>query len=475
MKKNLAYILFLLCVGCSTVYAGTEITPNTNVIVLEEASSELVSGKDLKTLEYDKNDSQSPDQNIVPVLDLKGGVIKGEPEKPKTRLEAWLTGDYMTGDWRGFRAQLEEKGIKVGSTYMGGPAKKFRGGGMENRRELKGYGLYNLNLTLDTEKMGLWKGGTFYTLYQNKRGMGLTREYMGDRQTMDGYDFRTMNQLSEYWYQHVWKDGKYRLKAGKQDANAEFCGLYHGFDFLNLSFSVMPTTGLFPTYPEPAMGVTAAVSPTDKLTLKNGTFDTKGRGSTSGFNTAFNRRSTTYNITEAEFKTTIKKLPGRYISGYWITSKNVEDYTTNVDSSGDFVSKTYGTNMGLYSAFEQMVYKEKKDDQEDTQGLTLIGQLGFSPQDRNDVSRYFGSALHYKGLIPKRDNDVLGLGTAIAGFSNRLQTIDGRSGEEAAIECFYKIQLTPWLYIQPDIQYIINPNGMYKSSFAFALRTFFTL
>lgn len=468
MRKFLVLGLFLLCSGCGMAFADAEVTPNAGVILLGDAPSD----QDSQTIGY--NDSKPQEDNIIAVSN-DGFIMKGEPEKKKTRLEGWVTGDYLTGDWRGFRTQLEEKGIKFGSSYLGGPAKKFRGGGIGNRKELKGYGLYNLELTLDTEKMGLWKGGTFYTLYQNKRGMGLTRDYMGDRQTLDSYDFRTMNQLSAYWYQHVWKDGKYRIKAGKQDANSEFCGLYHGFDFLNTSFSIMPSMGAFPTYPEPAMGITAAVSPNDKFTIKNGTFDARGRGSISGFNTAFGSKATTYNITELEFKPTIKKLPGRYISGYWISSKNVQDYTTNVDSSGDFITKTYPTNMGVYTAFEQMVFKEKKNNPDDIQGLTLIGQAGFSPQDRNDISRYFGTAVHYVGPIPKRDNDVLGLGAAMAGFSNRLKTIDGRSGQEASLELFYKIQLTPWLYIQPDVQYIMNPNGMNKNSFAFAMRTFFLL
>lgn len=130
--------------------------------------------------------------------------------------------------------------------------------------------------------------------------------------------------------------------------------------------------------------------------------------------------------------------------------------------------------MGYYSAFEQMVYKENKKDEKDSQGLTVFGQFGWAPEDRNDVSRYLGGGLHYKGIIPKRDDDILGLGTAIAGFSNRLKSVDGRYGQETSIECFYRIKLTPWMYIQPDIQYIMNPNGLYNNSFAFAMRTFIT-
>lgn len=471
MEKKICLIsaLILMFLSCSIGYAKDDklTEKQLNNEKKEEIFLEESSEKGIETLEFNKSNVDTQEKNIVPVLDLKGGVTKGEvKEEPKTRFESWISGDYMTGDWGGLRSNLEEHGITFGSRYLTGPTKKYRGGGYQNRRDLKGYGLYNLDLTLDTEKMGLWKGGTFYTLYQNKRGMGLTRDYMGDRQTLDSYDFRTMNQLSEYWYQQVWKDGTYRLKAGKQDANAEFCGLAHGFDFLNTSFSIMPTMGRFPTYPEPAMGITAAISPTDWMTVKNGTFDGSGKGSTSGFDTAFNKRSGVYNISELEFKPTIKDLPGRYIGGYWFHTNDIQELTASANA------KTFDKNIGCYTAFEQMVYKENKENEKDMQGLTVIGQCGWAPEDRNDVSKYFGGGLHYKGLIPKRDADILGLGTAIAGFSNRLKSIDGRSGQESVIECFYRIKITPWMYIQPDLQYIMNPNGSLQNSFAFTMRTF---
>lgn len=471
MEKKICLIsaLILMFLSCSIVYAKDEklTEKQLNNEKKEEIFLEESSEKGFETLEFDKGNVDEHEKHLVPVLDLKGGVTKGEiQEEPKTRFESWISGDYMTGDWGGLRSNLEEHGITFGSRYLAGPAKKYRGGGYENRRDLKGYGLYNLDLTLDTEKMGLWKGGTFYTLYQNKRGMGLTRDYIGDRQSTDSYDFRTMNQLSEYWYQQVWKDGKYRVKAGKQDANAEFCGIAHGFDFLNTSFSIMPTMGRFPTYPEPAMGITAAISPTDWVTLKNGSFDGNGRGSTSGFDTVFDKKGGVYNISELELRPTIKGLPGRYIGGYWCHNNNIQELTT------DSNPRTFGRNMGWYSAMEQLVYKENKKDEKDMQGLTVIGQFGWTPEDRNDVTKYFGVGLHYKGLIPKRDNDILGFGTAIAGFSNRLKPIDGRSGQESVLECFYRIKITPWMYIQPDLQYIMNPNGSLQNSFAFAMRTF---
>jgi len=76
-------------------------------------------------------------------------------------------------------------------------------------------------------------------------------------------------------------------------------------------------------------------------------------------------------------------------------------------------------------------------------------------------------------LIPKRDNDITGIATAIADVSNRYQTIDGRT-EETILEVFHKIQFTKWLALQPSMQYIFNPGGNGKNAFALGLRSIIT-
>lgn len=105
-KKFLISALFLICLNCSVVLADNNQLnekPLTNVkkeeIFLEESSE-----KGLETLEFNRENVESRERNIVPILDLKGGVIKDEPEKQQTRFESWITGDYMTGDWGGLRS-----------------------------------------------------------------------------------------------------------------------------------------------------------------------------------------------------------------------------------------------------------------------------------------------------------------------------------------------------------------------------------
>lgn len=420
-----------------------------SVSEINASKNEILIDKQIDLITDDSTIKKVSDQNI------KAGVAKQEIKlKEVSIMDNWLEGNYATGNWFGARTYLEEHGVTINSSLLYSPFGKTRGG-MESQVKTGGYTLFNLSTTIDTEKMGLWKGGTFYTLYQNKHGMGLSGRSMGDYQVYDGYDFREMSQLSEYWYQHTFKDNVARLKFGKQDANIDFCYLNSGYTFLNTSFSIMPTV-LLPTYPNQALGFMAEVSPKKWMSIKNG---------------IYNKHDTPFYIAEIEFKPTIKELPGRYFVGYWTSNGTTNAGTLDKDIDGNYVTRPYKKNYGGYAAFEQMVYKENKGDPNDFQGLTTFAQFGISPSDRNDVSEYTGGGLYYKGLIPKRDKDLTGIGIASVNFSNRLSDLDGRSGHESAIECYHRLQLTPWFYLQPDVQFIYKPGGNTSNSVAIGLRS----
>lgn len=413
------------------------------------------------------NESTDKKKGFFDIFNLNGGVEKTEGvEAPKeasteeTVVQKWLNGSYATGKWFGARSLLEEHGLTINSSLIYSPDVMLNGGA-NNGASGKGYSLFNLNATLDTEKAGMWKGGTFYALYQRKTGYGLSgvNGAMGDTQVFDGWDWRQMNQMSEYWYQQKLFNNKLRLKFGKQDANLDFCYLNSGFDFFNTSFSINPTV-LLPTYPDQSFGFMAEINPKEWLSIRDG---------------VYSRYNVPFNISEVEIKTKIKKMPGRYIAGGWELSDSTGyNVAAGIDQSGQVYNNTYNRNFGAYAEFEQMVYKEKKDDDNDMQGLIVFGQFGISPSNRNDLSKYFGGGLHYKGPLPKRDNDIAGVAVASGNFAPRLGDITSQIGSETALEAFYRIQVTPWFYLQPDVQYIMSPSGTYNNSVAIGLRSVIT-
>lgn len=405
-------------------------------------------------------------KNIIPVLELKGGVKQTEETaKPPSALKSWLNGDYATGDWKGLRTRLEDHGIYVNGSYLSGSFQKMYGG-YTKKRPFRSYGLVDTNLEVDTQKLGLWPGGRAFTRFQNKHGQGLSRDFIGDYQGFDSYDFRTFAQLSEYWYEQSLLSDRIKLKLGKQDANSDFSVLDSGFEFVSSSFSFSPNLPMS-SYPASAMGALLTIQPKDWVSLRSGWYDGEANNRDSSFRNAFNSNNSSLFIDELSLTHSIKKHPGKAFAGYWLHTKNVDELTSSADM------KTFGNNTGFYLGAEQMVIKENKDENDD-QGLTMLGQFAWAPTSRSEIPRYYGVGIMYKGLIPKRDEDALGIGTSIVGFNRRLKDIadDGRKGHESILELFYKIKITNWLFLQPDMQFVFNANGQSKNACVMGVRTF---
>lgn len=449
---------------------------NDNVLI---SSEKPVMNEDASPLQRSLEDAsdRTPDEDngFIKIFNLKGGVTKTNPDGTpmtkgqieKTVVKDWMDGNYATGKWFGARPILEDHGLSVNSSLLYSPFMKT-GGGDYGEASGKGYSLFNLSVSLDTEKANMWKGGTFYALYQRKAGYGISGPNgdagaMGDWMGLDGWDWRQINQISEYWYQQKLFDDKLRMKFGKQDANCDFGFLNSGWDFINTAFSVNPTTPM-PTYPDQSFGFMAEINPKEWLSIRDGVY--------SRFNVPFN-------ITEIEVKPKIKELPGRYMIGAWeLSDSNGMGVADGVNEDGSTYYNNFNRNYGAYVGFEQMVYKENKKDENDMQGLIVFGQFGISPSNRNDISKYIGGGLEYIGLIPKRDEDKIGIAVANGSFARRLGYVGyddvGREGSETVLEAFYRFHLNRWIYFQPDVQFISNPGGCYANSVAIGLRSVIT-
>jgi porin len=74
------------------------------------------------------------------------------------------------------------------------------------------------------------------------------------------------------------------------------------------------------------------------------------------------------------------------------------------------------------------------------------------------------SGIVYKGLVPTRDNDFTMLGFVYGNFSDdyadsMASTGAGSPSYEIAMEAGYRFQITKFAYVQPNVQWIINPGG----------------
>ncbi len=109
-----------------------------------------------------------------------------------------------------------------------------------------------------------------------------------------------------------------------------------------------------------------------------------------------------------------------------------------------------------------MVYQETPGSD---QGLTIWAASGLYPQPSISIVPFqVNVGLVYKGLIPRRDDDQTTFGVIYGKFSgDYARTVkaagNGDPDYESVIETGYRIQLTKFAFIQPDIQWVIRPSG----------------
>jgi porin len=98
------------------------------------------------------------------------------------------------------------------------------------------------------------------------------------------------------------------------------------------------------------------------------------------------------------------------------------------------------------------------------QGLYFFSFFTFAPQFNNAMPFYFHTGLVYKGLIPTRDADQIGISLAYGSYSGDKFDADQARGNptqvnEAFLEVDYRFQVTKFAYAQPFLQYSIRPGG----------------
>lgn len=135
--------------------------------------------------------------------------------------------------------------------------------------------------------------------------------------------------------------------------------------------------------------------------------------------------------------------------GQWFNSGEFDDLT---DTDDQGIPTKHDGNYGFYMVIDKTLYEETQE-----QGLRSFIQLGFTPDQMNEIDFYSGGGLNYRGLIPGRDNDELGVAVAYASISSKLKST--RDSAETAFELTYKVLWNEHFYIQPDFQYILNPGA----------------
>jgi porin len=400
----------------------------------------------------------------------------------------------LLGDPDGARTALGAKGVTLSVT----DSENLLGdvsGGVKRGATLQG--VTTVSVQVDTGKAFHLQGGTFNVSALQIHGRSLSPYYLDDLQAANGNEADDATRLWELWYDQSFDNSMADIKIGQQSIDNEFLSSQYSALFVNTmaGWPLVPSADLYaggPAYPLSSLGGRIRFKPADNETILAGVFDDNPPGhdfdddaqDDDAGGTRFNVNTGALFITEFQYVTNqpvVGQLvqsnatpapSGTYKIGFWYDTAGFPDQEYGTDGlslanpSSNGVPVRHRGNYSLYAVVDQTVWQPNS-----TQSVSVFGRVMGAPLgDENLISYSFNGGVSVAAPVLARANDVAGIDFGIGNVSSRAAGLDRDTnfyngtggpvrGTEELIELTYQAQATPWLVVQPDFQYVMNPGA----------------
>ena len=309
-------------------------------------------------------------------------------------------------------------------------------------------------------------------------------KYIGDElaaSNIDGYD---SIRLYELWLQFSFWNGGGSLRLGSLLADAEFAFTDLGGLFLNSAFGwptfiSANTVNTGPAFFVTAPGIRFRLKSTKSWYLQGGIYDgdsfdnSAGDGATNahGISWQINPQQGYFAMFEIGHTKTTRDsvVPSIFKLGGWSHSASFDDYLTGEQHRG---------NYGLFFALEQTIWRNNHKGRE----LGLFFRSGLAPKDRSRYEFAIDGGFNFFNPFTKMEGDVVGAGIAFAKVSDHIRQAEEQVGIlpvsdfELVFEVTGQFPATPWLMLQPNVQWIHHPgsSSALSNALVVSIRSTFT-
>jgi porin len=332
------------------------------------------------------------------------------------------------------------------------------------KQKLASLGMIRFGLELNTTRAGLWKNGMLHLDLINIHGEKPSADLLGDLMVFDNIEAQNRTRLYELWYEQNW--GYYSLSFGLQDLNKNFIYPENACIFIHSSMAILYDVSInmpISVYPVTGLGLIAKYETKERYNFRIGVFEGNPGdedANPNNLNWDINASEGFFFIAEAHMHTESKKgKEGLYKVGAYYHSGDFPDLLDT--------TKIFHGNGGGYLIIDQDLFKLKN------KTLSAFLHTGFAPADYNFMDYFVGGGMVLKGLTGNPDHQ-LGLGVVFGQISDEIwENNNSYYKAETAFELTWKLPLSPYVFIQPDLQYIIHP-GVKKgvsNAMIFILRT----
>ncbi|MGH8744416.1 MAG: carbohydrate porin [Burkholderiales bacterium] len=406
--------------------------------------------------------------------------------------------DKLSGDWFGLRGTLLNQGVRLEPVFTGESSANLAGG---VRRKVTYLDDVDLKLTIDTQRFIGWPDATFFVYGLGTHG-GNPSDAVGNAQVVSSIAAPSGWQLYEAWVQQNFLNNRLSLLAGQFDLNAEFYVLQSATLFLNSSYGIGPEfsgsgRGGPSIFPYTSVGARVEVRPSQSVVLRTAILDgvpvnvRRSDGNTGIFMSGDGLlivEEVDYLI-EPKYKpagasvgeprgrrlrsgraAVVLPYEGKIGLGGWYYTAKFNDLNLTTANSQPV---QHSGSSGFYLLAEQVFYPFTSAER----SLTLFGQFGIGDSRVNRFASSIESGFTISSPFDGRGSDQFGFGVAAARNGAEFASVQQRAGRrsdtsEVIIELTYLAQVTPWLVVQPDLQYVINPNTdpLIRNALVFAVR-----
>ncbi len=366
------------------------------------------------------------------------------------------------GNEGGIPSLAQSHGVELSASYMADVLDNVRGG----IREGAAY-MHNVHLTLSLESEALfgWPGMTAYVHLISNNGGSLS-QYVGDTQMSSSIEARNVSRVLEGWIQQTMLHGSLSFLLGVYDLNSEFYSNPSALMFLNASFGIGKELSQAGTngpsiFPNTALAVRTRYRFATGLYMQTAVVDGVPGSDTDPSALSFHWDPDEGVLWVSEIgylrSEEASSVPDVKVAlGAWRFTTPADRVLSDPSAAAD-----RGNNWGCYLISEKEIHHRKSADDF---ALSAFLRAGYANPDVNCYDLDIAFGVESAGLIRGRQDDLLGVGTTYARVGapfrewSWLRGMGMRDGE-FVVEISYLAQVTDWLAIQPDFQFVVVPSG----------------
>ena len=432
------------------------------------------------------------------LVSAMGMPARADNSAESSALMRFMTQDYLLGTWGGLRTDLSQRGVDFEFFYIASNPHNLSGG-IKTGTAYEGALL--MLLDLDSQKLAGYEGGHLHVAGVTLHGQDhFSDEHIGDLNKVNLIDFPNAWRLWELWYEQKFWNDRAAIKFGQLAVDQDFIAAEYynslaSINFLNqtffyptLAFNVYDIPG-FPlgnhalaSSPYGAPGIRLKVNVTEDLYVQAAAYDGLP-DQQNGVRINLNEDEGALLYFELGYRLNQGKedpgLPGNYKLGGFYPTDDFADNRSTLFGAPTFHSGTYGG----YFLVDQFLYLENDKADPARQGLVGFFRLTGAPPDRNLTQFGVDGGLVYKGLLPTRDWDSIGIAGSYLQMSDDIRqaqrdvnaifpgTFPFLVDYEAVLEVSYKAQMTAWWTLHTSVQRPMHPGGTgaFDDAWAFVL------